>query len=1472
LCLAIIALLIFSIFTIPIPITFSQESDPSSGDQGSSEGTTGSDVNDSDASKDGESNEEPSSEDDSNDESGSDPADSDSGDESEESGSDDQPEEQSGSGNQTGGSEGPADSNSSSESDNSGNQAGDESSADQPAQPSEEPSSAGNQTGTEPVDSESSYPSNESGETEVYVKLEEDGSGIAQLEDDTTKVDFETGSIYFGDTIEEGGTLNMTAQPPEDFVASLLEEELEAMYIQEEGEEFEVSTETGAGYTMEGYVIDIDFENVTLAEEGITLALEYAPGLSDAEEQGIRILHFNHETLVWEVLLNNDDSINGGQEVDAENNIVYGTTYSFSHFVPGSGSTVDPATIDTPVSPTSDNTPTITGTKDAGTEVRLFDFDTDDFLGIDGPNASTTWSITTSTLTDGLHELFAVSTDGVSTSTSAGMEIEIDTGPTAAIATASPSTSDATTTLDATVTDSGTGDSDIAAAEYFIDIDPPGSYGTGVSLSAADGTFDEVTEDITGTIDFTGYDDGMHTVYVHAKDDTDNWGLTTPVIFTLDTTAPPAPVITYPSDDDILASFPDIEGDVAANFLMQWGTFGTGDGEFDGPFDIAVSPDGENFVVDVGNDRVQYWVQDSFILEWDGSEGEAFASPVSIAMDDDGFLFVGDNALQNIQKFDRFGGFYTSWGSSGSGDGQFMNPLGIAATGSDDTAVVYIADTGNHRIQKFDGNGNFTTKWGRNGGDGTSGSADGEFDSPYGVAVDADGNVYVADTGNNRIQKFDSDGNFITKWGSCGCDEGEFNFPRGVAVDIAGDVYVVDELNDRIQKFDSEGGFIAEWGENGTGDGQFDSPHKMGFDELGNSYVVDYNNNRIQKFEADAEDPIIELFDSGDSIGTLDPAPLTGFWLFTPGEEFGNGTYNVTAIVTDAAGNQSPESNSVTFTVEGTVIEVDLSDELAIVFTTESAYQETGSITIRKVELGMDPEVLLPGSAFTITPNPFTLSGSLVVEDNDGNDSDPADGIIEINGVIFSTYRLEESQVPEGYERIVTSHTVAVHSDNPAPLVTVENRVEGEDIEETVEVPPPQLDEEEIEEFEDNGAEVNGEPVDSADDLPPALIAPPEDAGELDPDDVIFTKEADPDATGSDLFIDFSIPTYAGPDESIASEVVYAPPAFVIPGANGSDFVLTPIIEEIFVDMTLLFFPPEETEVTSASIQSIEIEFGEGGGDIGFSFELTADIPEDLPDLDDTEETALFLDVDFVGDIDFSDPDAFASPPEFVIIVSKSLDGLKLEDGCPDIRLYLFNDVTDEWEAIETPERNPADDTASECSYIIHTEHFSKFAIGSVKGSISNVNSPGAGTGGSSRTVLVPKTFSNEYFEINPLTQVSVAETTFLTVNGQPSSEFSVGETVQISNTIYNHKRESQHYVFIVQILDEDGITQSISWSSGLLDKAQEYTTSQSWTTKEAGYYEVRIYVWSEWEKPAPLSTVEVSNLQVSWTGPIESV
>jgi len=141
-----------------------------------------------------------------------------------------------------------------------------------------------------------------------------------------------------------------------------------------------------------------------------------------------------------------------------------------------------------------------------------------------------------------------------------------------------------------------------------------------------------------------------------------------------------------------------------------------------------------------------------------------------------------------------------AWGDSGSADGQFYFPQGVAV---DADGNVYVVDTANYRIQKFTSGGAYLTQWG------TPGAGDGQFLYVNDIAVDASGNVYVADAQNGRIQKFTSDGVYLTQWATSR-NTSEWN-NQGVAVDAAGHVYVVHNRDHYIQVFTADGDSIAQW-------------------------------------------------------------------------------------------------------------------------------------------------------------------------------------------------------------------------------------------------------------------------------------------------------------------------------------------------------------------------------------------------------------------------------------------------------------------------------------------------------------------------------------------------------------------------------------------------------------------------------------------------------------------------------------
>jgi predicted membrane-bound mannosyltransferase/DNA-binding beta-propeller fold protein YncE len=193
-----------------------------------------------------------------------------------------------------------------------------------------------------------------------------------------------------------------------------------------------------------------------------------------------------------------------------------------------------------------------------------------------------------------------------------------------------------------------------------------------------------------------------------------------------------------------------------------------------------------------------------------------------------------------------------SFGATGSADAQFNKPRGLAIA---QDGSIYVADSGNNRIQHLSAEGKLLQSWGVTGDATKAGGAPGgAFNEPWSVAIGTDGSVFVADTWNHRIQKFTADGRFLKMWGYFGQAEKPDGFwgPRGLAVDKKGNVYVTDTGNKRVAVFTAEGDFVTQFGTTGTDPGQFDEPVGITVDQEGLVYVADTWNSRIQIFAPDS--------------------------------------------------------------------------------------------------------------------------------------------------------------------------------------------------------------------------------------------------------------------------------------------------------------------------------------------------------------------------------------------------------------------------------------------------------------------------------------------------------------------------------------------------------------------------------------------------------------------------------------------
>ena len=221
-----------------------------------------------------------------------------------------------------------------------------------------------------------------------------------------------------------------------------------------------------------------------------------------------------------------------------------------------------------------------------------------------------------------------------------------------------------------------------------------------------------------------------------------------------------------------------------------------------------------------------------------GSGQGQFDLAVGVAVDPEGNILVADNKNHRIQKFTPEGKFLTAVGIKGSGHPQFDLPRGIAFNASNNKLYV----TENHRVQILNSDLTFSSTFGQRG------SGNGQFDIPYGIAFDRTGNVYVADVRNNRIQVFNAKGKFLRTFGKCGEGRGQLMHPAGIGVDANNVVYVSEWENHRISVFTSEGVFVTSFGSRGQKPGQFQSPRGLCVDNSGVVYVCDRDNNRVQLF------------------------------------------------------------------------------------------------------------------------------------------------------------------------------------------------------------------------------------------------------------------------------------------------------------------------------------------------------------------------------------------------------------------------------------------------------------------------------------------------------------------------------------------------------------------------------------------------------------------------------------------------
>jgi|GEM_PF-1753701 len=305
--------------------------------------------------------------------------------------------------------------------------------------------------------------------------------------------------------------------------------------------------------------------------------------------------------------------------------------------------------------------------------------------------------------------------------------------------------------------------------------------------------------------------------------------------------------------------------DSQGNLIVAFGSDGEGRGQFDEPGGLAADLKGNVLIADSDNHRIQ-------IFHIDGSQESLMPvqtqSPPIIEFDS---FMKGEKAITDLVSLPTKGLYVLSkdqdhilhigisnhiYGHKGSGPGELDDPQAIAVAPD---GTLAIADTGNDRVQLFDSNGSFQYQFGK------SGEKPGQFDEPSGIGVSHNHLTYVSDTENNRVQIFNKDGVLLTVFGQESDkvtpqtpEHGKFDGPQSLTINSSNQIFVLDVGNHRIQVFTEEGKFIKVIGTKGTKPGQFLEPTDIAVDDQDYVFVADRGNHRIQVF--DPQGHLVSLF------------------------------------------------------------------------------------------------------------------------------------------------------------------------------------------------------------------------------------------------------------------------------------------------------------------------------------------------------------------------------------------------------------------------------------------------------------------------------------------------------------------------------------------------------------------------------------------------------------------------------------
>ncbi|HEX6780646.1 MAG TPA: hypothetical protein VF125_01310 [Solirubrobacterales bacterium] len=350
------------------------------------------------------------------------------------------------------------------------------------------------------------------------------------------------------------------------------------------------------------------------------------------------------------------------------------------------------------------------------------------------------------------------------------------------------------------------------------------------------------------------------------------------------------------------------DGDeAAAAALSPFGTAGTGQGQLERPFGVAVADDGGLYVVDRINNRVVKYDKDGKFATQFGSTGSAdgqFNDPRGIALAPDGTVYVADLGNDRIQAFSPTGTYLRKI--------KFTDPasqpyaIAVAPNGS-----IWVTDIGIPRVVGFKDNPvtNLGALYGKQ-----SNPSDGGTDlaSPVGVTVDKYNNVWVTDNGIDKVLEFDSNRQWKFQFGTFGSNPGEFQGPLGIDIAPSGNLAVMERDTNRVEIFKPDGTFLRQFGTGGSASGQFTEAGGLSFAPDNTLLVADAGNKRIARWSHADQDPqsgvtAVDvkvdgevLHSKGQSCGTKN-CSLSGSWTLDA-DELAGGAHKVEVVATDAVG------------------------------------------------------------------------------------------------------------------------------------------------------------------------------------------------------------------------------------------------------------------------------------------------------------------------------------------------------------------------------------------------------------------------------------------------------------------------------------------------------------------------------------------------------------------------------------------